>query len=128
MANRFVFVGMLLLLASDSTVAKSEQIPYEKVRYKNHKAFVEEIRKDLPVGTPEDSVLEYLRGRGIPFSKAVHPDYSVDPPSEEHYVVFLVRRVRSWFILGYTDLSVRIYLSDERCVSRIESKLVSTSW
>ncbi len=124
MDGRFLAVAVLILGA----MSQEDRIPYEGVKYKNHEEFVEEIREDLPVGTPEEVVLQYLRSRGIPFSHAKTRDYSVEPAKVEHYILLAVKRIRSRFIFGYTSLRIRVFLSDERCVTRIESDLVVTSW
>lgn len=117
----------LTLVAPTDLTPTPERIRPEDVNYRNYETFVEEIRSDLPVGTPKAEVQSYLASRGIGFSAGWDEDFRVKPPSVEHYVVFLIRRIRNAFIFGYTDLRVSIYLSEDGRVSRIVSKTIETA-
>lgn len=121
-----VMASLTLMTAMDSTSA-SERIRPEDVNYRNYEVFVDEIRSDLPAGTPKDEVQSYLLDRGIGFGNAKDEDVRVSPPRVEHYIVFLIRGIRKMFIFGHTDLQVRIYLSEEGRVSRIEPIIIRTA-
>ena len=101
MTGTSLVLTTLVVMVAQHSPPDTERIRPEDVNYRNYEAFVEEIRKDLPVGTPKSMVRDYLARRGLVFSDSRDEDLSFEPPRVEHYIVFTITGIRKAFIFGY---------------------------
>ena len=86
----------------------------DKVNMKNYKEFLKQIQRDVLVGTSVEDVKEYLSRRNIAFG---HVEI-------EGNIKVMIKKVDSKMFIFNKDLQVKIFLSDEKSVSQINSNIV----
>lgn len=112
-----VYFLALMLSGCATGTADSERIHPSEVDIDNYERFVEQVTNDLPAGTRQDAVEAYLSAMGVEYGHNV-PDGCLQ---------FMLKRIYSALFVFNTDLQVRIYVTEEHGVSRVESSLIETA-
>jgi hypothetical protein len=116
---------ILLIFSIFSVVAmaisanEEKRINVSDVDIRNYEKFVNQIKNDLPVGTPIQQVKKYLSTRGIGYSDVVN---------DEGNIKFMIKKIYSAFFIFKTDLQVKIFVTDGEGVSEVKSSLIETAF
>ncbi len=130
----YVLIGLMIM--SMNACAEQKRIKPKRVTIKNHEQFMAQFKRDFPVGTPIQEVMDYLANNQIehsyiaPGSLRPYPvptDVAMD--GYDHrvgYVGYILRKISTVFFIFRTDLQVNVYFSEEEKVIDIRHRLVGT--
>ena len=113
----FIYLIMSIFILSVSANEEQMRIEAHQVNIDNYEQFVEQIKRELPVGTPIQNVKAYLAENKIKYGYSPQVDY----------LQFMIKKIRSSFFIFNTDLQLKIYFNEKTGVTEIKSRLVRTA-
>lgn len=119
MKNIILLISILSVNAMQANAGQEKYITPLDVNIRNYQVFVDQLKKDLPIGTSMQQVMKYLSVRNIQYSNVL---------DDEGCVKVMIKKVDSSLFFFKTDLQIKIFASGDGRVSEIESTLVETAF
>ncbi len=130
----YAVVGVMAM--SLGACAGQKRIKPSRVAIHNYEQFVAQFKRDFPVGTPLQEVMDYLTENQVLFGyippmslKSYEVSSTVEEDGYDHrvgYIQYMLENIYRFYLIVRTDIQVKVYVSKEEKVIDIRHRFVYT--